>query len=173
MGRSSGRFADSLDDETIAYIQDQLQERLQLKNEKQYEAADEIRDELQARFGVTVDDRMQEWNIEVDQFTVVNNNRRPTDFNERQEQNLPPSYSLNEEYSDDDNADGDEADDDFNDSFAAVFDSESGITASTSTDGMDLETLTIPELKEQLRALGLPVSGKKSELIERLTQSSL
>ena len=171
MGRSSGRLAESLDDETIAYIQDQLQERLELKNEKQYEAADEIRDELQARFGVTIDDRMQEWNIEVDQFTVVNNDRRPADFKERQEQNMPPSYSLEEEYSVD--SDDDEAEEDFNDSFAAVFDSESDVTASTSSDGTDLETLTIPELKEQLRALGLPVSGKKSELIERLTQSLL
>ena len=171
MGRSSGRLAESLDDETIAYIQDQLQERLELKNEKQYEAADEIRDELQARFGVTIDDRMQEWNIEVDQFTVVNNDRRPADFKERQEQNMPPSYSLEEEYSVD--SDDDEAEEDFNDSFAAVFDSESDVTSSTSSDGTDLETLTIPELKEQLRTLGLPVSGKKSELIERLTQSLL
>jgi hypothetical protein len=30
--------------------------------------------------------------------------------------------------------------------------------------------LTVDELKEQLRALGLPVSGKKSELIERLKE---
>ena len=33
----------------------------------------------------------------------------------------------------------------------------------------DLNALTIPELKELLRARGLKVSGRKAELIERLT----
>jgi hypothetical protein len=36
----------------------------------------------------------------------------------------------------------------------------------------DLEKLTIPELKDRLRAAELPVGGKKSELIERLTATA-
>jgi hypothetical protein len=32
----------------------------------------------------------------------------------------------------------------------------------------DLKSLTVVDLKERLRAAGLPVSGKKGELIERL-----
>jgi hypothetical protein len=32
----------------------------------------------------------------------------------------------------------------------------------------DLNALTVPLLKEKLKAAGLPVSGKKAELIERL-----
>jgi hypothetical protein len=126
---------------------------------------------LNQRFGVTIDDRMQEWNVEVDQFTVVNNNRSTSGVSELQQEASPPSYSLEEDDSEDD-----DSDDDFNDSFEAVFDSESDITAPASTamtDETNLEALTIPELKERLRALGLPVSGKKAELIERLSQSSM
>ena len=40
--------------------------------------------------------------------------------------------------------------------------------ASTANDGMPLNTLTVPELKDLLRAQGLPVSGKKAELLDRL-----
>jgi hypothetical protein len=172
MGRSSTRFAAALDDETIAYIQDRIQERLEMKNDKQYDSADEIRDELNQRFGVTIDDRTQEWNIEVDQFTVVNNDRRLYDTLEEEKhmQTLPPSYSIE---TSDDNEDED-GDDDFNDSFEAVFESESNnfTDAPALSEEEDLTKLTIPELKEKLRALGLAVSGKKPELIERLLQSS-
>ena len=34
-----------------------------------------------------------------------------------------------------------------------------------------LSTMTVPELKERLREVGLPVSGKKSELITRLIEA--
>jgi hypothetical protein len=34
-----------------------------------------------------------------------------------------------------------------------------------------LSTMTVPELKEKLRVAGLPVSGKKSELIARLLEA--
>ena len=36
----------------------------------------------------------------------------------------------------------------------------------------EFETMTVPELKELLREKGLKVGGKKSELIERLSESS-
>ena len=39
-------------------------------------------------------------------------------------------------------------------------------------DMIPLETLTVPMLKEKLRAAGLPVSGRKMELIDRLVNSA-
>ena len=36
----------------------------------------------------------------------------------------------------------------------------------------DLSSLTVPQLKEKLKSNGLPVSGKKSELISRLNANS-
>ena len=34
---------------------------------------------------------------------------------------------------------------------------------------IDYESMTVPQLKELLKEAGKPVSGKKSDLIERLT----
>ena len=34
---------------------------------------------------------------------------------------------------------------------------------------VDYQSMTVPQLKEMLKAAGKPVSGKKSDLIERLT----
>jgi hypothetical protein len=36
---------------------------------------------------------------------------------------------------------------------------------------VDYESLTVPELKELLKAQGMPVSGKKAELVERLSSA--
>ena len=36
---------------------------------------------------------------------------------------------------------------------------------------IDYESLTVPELKELLKAQGLPVSGRKADLIERLSSA--
>ena len=36
----------------------------------------------------------------------------------------------------------------------------------------DFESMTVAQLKEQLKAAGLPVSGKKADLIQRLTEGS-
>ena len=38
-----------------------------------------------------------------------------------------------------------------------------------SDDGEDLSKLSVAELKERCKAAGLPVSGKKADLIARLT----
>lgn len=42
--------------------------------------------------------------------------------------------------------------------------------ADNDEDEADLGALTVVELKERLRSKGLPVSGRKAELIERLQQ---
>ena len=44
--------------------------------------------------------------------------------------------------------------------------------ASAPYDRLPLNTLTVPELKDMLRAQGRPVSGKKADLIDRLGVSS-
>ena len=48
-------------------------------------------------------------------------------------------------------------------------DVDSNVEMETESDEADLTSLTIPELKIRLKEAGLPVSGRKSELIERLT----
>ena len=39
-----------------------------------------------------------------------------------------------------------------------------------SSEGVDYESMTVAQLKELLKEAGKPVSGKKAELIERLTE---
>jgi len=43
--------------------------------------------------------------------------------------------------------------------------------AQASLDGVDLEALTVPKLKDLLVARGLKVAGRKAELIERLKEA--
>jgi hypothetical protein len=44
------------------------------------------------------------------------------------------------------------------------------ISTSSPVDGLEFESLTVNELKIQLREVGLPVSGKKVELVARLSE---
>ncbi len=44
-------------------------------------------------------------------------------------------------------------------------------TSDLSDEHVSLSTMTIPKLKERLREVGLPVSGKKSKLITRLIEA--
>jgi len=45
-------------------------------------------------------------------------------------------------------------------------------TTTTTTTRQDLEKLKVPELKQKLRTLGLKVGGRKSELIDRLLETT-
>ena len=49
-----------------------------------------------------------------------------------------------------------------------ISDEKEGI-GSESSDDIDYSSMTVPQLKELLKAAGKPVSGKKSDLIDRLT----
>jgi hypothetical protein len=51
----------------------------------------------------------------------------------------------------------------------AFFEDETEAPAETAPATADYNTLTVSELKEELRQRGLRVSGKKSELVERLS----
>lgn len=137
----SNHLSDKLDDEAMYYIQDRIKERSELKKNRNYNAADEIRDELRSKYAVSIDDRTREWVVDVDQYTVVERSRAPR------------GYAYVE--------DGDDAgiEDKFGNS--DVF-----------QEGSNLAELTIPALKEKLKAAGLPVSGRKAELIERLTNDA-
>jgi SAP domain len=154
MRRSDNLLAESFDVETIEYINERLKVRWELKSEKNFDAADDIRDELREQYGVTIDDRLMEWFVEVDQYTVVDRG-----FPDRQSSmQQPPSYSFEDIEDEVDDADETET-------------PKNGVDFST-TEIVDLENLTVPELKERLRDLGLPVGGRKAELIERLAESS-
>lgn len=127
------------DEETQEKIGMEFRLRIIAKQNKDFDAADAIRDELYEKYGVVITDRLKEYIIERKESFVDDND----DWND----DLPEENSVVEELAD------------------TVLEGEEEINPLTAE---DLEALTIPTLKDKLRDAGLPVSGKKAELIERL-----
>jgi len=129
----------NLSAEDVAFVDEQLVQRYAAKRDRYYEEADAIRENLRERFAIEIDDRTKEWRVEgVAQYT----NAEPT-----------PNETVSDEI--------DEEEEDAEEEEAAA--PESAVLSEE-----DLEKLTVPVLKEKLKSAGLPVSGKKAELIERL-----
>jgi SAP domain len=159
MTRSNIRLADSLDSESVGYIQKRLKERSAFKAERQFDAADDIREELRSKFGVSIDDRTREWSVEVDQFTVVNGSasNRP-DWRVEQVEGADDSSEENSDMG-------------FFETILDVVDNNGAKDDELlggDDDATSLGSLTVPELKVKLKLAGLPVSGRKAELIDRL-----
>jgi hypothetical protein len=151
----------NLSAEDISYIESKLKERFGFKLDRYYDEADSIRNELQERFGVVVDDRTKEWRVEDMslnemryEITTQDVIKEPDDFLQT-EQNGDLAV---DDYSSNDNQDGEES----------IGDNEHEILKDSEDDMATLSKLTVPQLKEKLKESGLPVSGKKAELIERL-----
>ena len=137
-----------LTEEELAAVDNLLKERLQLKNDRMYDAADEIRDELLDVYSVMVNDRTRSFR------TLDDDNYSHGDSTETSK-----PETRDPVVSDDEDVVVVAADD---------VDASAGAEEADSIDPDALSTLTVPELKEKLRALGKPVSGKKAELIERI-----
>ena len=196
------RERSNLDDDSVNYIKGRLKERSEYKKNLDYEAADEIRDELRDNYGVSIDDRTREWTVKVNEYSVVGEPSRvqrfrtplsddisvdaddddleydvddsdddDDDFDEFEEDDeLPDGISLDDDddfEEDDDNFDEDDDDE----GTPEAEDSHEQSKADIGNSDDDLASLTVAELKDRLREAGLPVSGKKVELIERLMLS--
>lgn len=128
-----------LSDQDVAYVEEKLVERHGAKRDRYYEVADAIRDDLRESYGIAIDDRTKEWRVE---FDVAGNTQSEEIADQEESANVS----------------------DVEDS--VVEEEEEAVTDSASEE--DLAKLTVPALKEKLKAAGLPVSGKKAELIDRL-----
>ena len=163
--------------EQIEQIVALLQERYGCKAVKDYERADEIRDELLEQYNVAVDDRTKEWrclddpdNGGIRRFRQEAEESQSSDFKRTQ-----IDRDLDDEMDSLFGATSDHG------SAGVVMDAapasgsnemseEENVTVSS---GADFSTMTVPELKAKLREAGLPVSGNKAELIERLLARSI
>ncbi|KAL7467700.1 hypothetical protein ACHAXS_009251 [Conticribra weissflogii] len=149
-----------------------LGERILARKSRDFGLADEIRDELLEEFLVEVDDRTKEWRILQPEGGRWADDEQDGDINlmTKEEWDDNDDDDDNDDYNDDDDDDGD---DDM--SFDENEDEDEDEDDEEHSDGIektDLSSLTVPELKEKLREAGLPVSGKKAELIERLELNS-
>lgn len=134
----------------VAEIEKMLEERNAARLVRNYKEADSIRDELREMFNVLINDRESEWWVE---------QPRGRSAKGRSERNEFTSDTEDEEEDEDDSVFGESTKSDDSEQLAVA-------------EADDLDQLTVVALKEKLRELGLPVSGKKSELIARLTSSS-
>ena len=128
------------DEEVQKIIGKELGLRIVAKQNKDFDAADAIRNDLNEKYGVVINDRRKEYAIEPNENHVDNSADSEGWFNNEIEE-----VSKNKIVSAE--TENIESNDDYEES---------------------LQSLTIPILKEKLRSAGLPVSGKKAELIERL-----
>jgi hypothetical protein len=164
----------------IAAIGKRLGDRILARKRRDFDMADDIRDELRNDYVVEIDDGNKEW-------MIVSPRGAMWDTNDDNENGGGMNVVSKEEWDAEDDANDDDDDDDkymeqdnidvafddfmINDSAKEV-DNEIILAVGTDDVASTLSTLTVPELKDRLKEAGLPVCGKKSELIARLIDTA-
>ncbi|GKY91845.1 hypothetical protein MPSEU_000156100 [Mayamaea pseudoterrestris] len=144
-----------LNEEEVVAVENLLLERLDKKMDRDYDAADAIRDELRDLYNVEVNDRTRSWRT-MEDFTSGSRSARPS----------PRQAQIVDDDDDDEFDDVDEDDEEHVITEASTFSTSNESEMSRE----ELTALTIPELKEKLRVAGKPVSGKKAELVDRILE---
>lgn len=194
------RGGGDLSEEAVAEINELLMERYKHKKTRDFEQADAIRDDLEERYSVRIDDRSSEWRIETDEYFAASTGNLSEETIELVAKKLSERFQCKRD------RDYDSADairEDLRAIYGVVIDDRTkewmvetieepqysfGLEdKNETTEDVDrdpgavlggaeeeevtedeLFKLTIPLLKEKLRDAGLPVSGKKAELVARL-----
>ena len=143
------------DEETLETIGNEFRLRIIAKQNKDFDAADAIRDELYEKYGVLVLDRLKEFTIE---------RRGDNSFSSEED-----ATGTDTDWEVDASVVDDSVVEDIPEDTAVEEEEEEEVVGEFKVvSEEDLQALTIPLLKDKLREAGLPVSGKKAELIERL-----
>ncbi len=164
----------TMDEESKMLIAQKLAERSSYRKKRDYAMADKILDEVMTQYSVVVDDRTKEWKVvlgddfEDDRFVkgallsqrsafvrsgkkVFEGDNKTNDSLYGRDDNSSTASTKNEE---------------------EVYAEEEVVSSANHHETPDFESMTVVELKQQLREAGLPVSGKKAELILRLSSAS-
>jgi hypothetical protein len=165
-----------MDEESKAFIQKRLTDRVVARTSKDYAMADMIRDELKDDYSVMIDDRTKEWKVVTSEEGAFASEAQAS---QRSAFVREKAISVFEEaletfFGDSPDEENEEGRTDSSTTAIASVEDES-LLPPKEKDALDdsshLSTLTIVVLKEKLRKAGLPVSGKnKAELIERLAK---
>jgi len=108
-------FTGDLSAETVAEITERLRERFRMKRDRDYDAADAIRDELGETHGVVVDDRTKEWKVEAS-ASFFDDDDDETEVEKEEEDDFDDETEVEEEEDDfDDETEVEEEEDDFDD----------------------------------------------------------
>ena len=168
-----------LPDDVVEKIQNQLADRSIAKQRRDFATADEIRDSLNEEYSIIIDDRNRAWSSEDSEDEDNDDYLMKLGYVEADDEGIALSNSEEEEEEseeddeivseEDDFEDMEEEDDDDEIDEEIVSEAEENISSISIE---SLNSLTVPQLKEKLRDVGLPVSGRKAELIERLAANS-
>jgi cysteinyl-tRNA synthetase len=139
----------------LDHINLELRKRFECKISRDYEGADAIRESLAENFGVTIDDRNKEWKVERALLGVSNYASEASD-----DLDIQLDKALDDVFNDDDTT------------LMIGEEDEKEDAPSSNLTEEDLSSLTVPLLKEKLKSMGLPVSGTKAVLIQRILDSN-
>ena len=148
-------------EEIQAKIGELLGQRVLARKARDFNAADDIRDELRDDYVVEIDDRSKDYVI------VAPEGAEWSDDDDNDEEGGDINIVSKQEWDEEDDDDDEDDEDDEVDDDDEVEDASSSVLDETV-----LSSMTVPELKEKLRESSLPVSGRKSELIERLINNA-
>lgn len=155
----------TMDEESKMLIAQMLAERSSYRKKRDYATADKILDEVMTQYSVVVDDRTKEWKVvlgddfEDDRFVKGALLSQRSAFVRSGKKTIEDDNKTNASLS----GRGDNI---------TSTEIEEEVASSAIQKTLDFESMTVVELKQQLREAGLPVSGKKAELILRLSSAS-
>ncbi|KAL7499179.1 hypothetical protein ACHAWT_007047 [Skeletonema menzelii] len=152
----------TMSEETKTLIAQQLAERTSYRKKRDYTMADKILDELMAHYSIVVDDRTKEWKV------ILGDDFEDDDFVKGALSSQRSAYVRSGKKTIKEDSNSRNVTIGRNDS---IKDAEE-VMPSTSKETLDFDSMTVVELKAQLRQAGLPVSGKKAEIILRLKNAS-
>merc|ERR1711862_954346 len=165
-----GDTKDELNEEFQILISNKLKQRSIAKSKRDFNTADNIRDELNKEYNIVID-RNKEWSIDFDNLQEDDDK----DIDDEDDDEIDPNLTANldedeEKYNNilDDDLDNVSLEEEDYDEEEQTNDDEEEQTDDNKKEIELLNSLTVPKLKEKLKEVGLPVSGRKSELIERL-----
>jgi len=156
----------NLSKEDTTFVEAQIVERFACKRNRDYDTADEIRDQLRTKFGVNIDDRTKEWTVVPSEMTFV----KDDNYYEEKEESESATENVDDEKEEDNELVMGNDEDDKNQEDEDIIGSVEVEEAVEEEEEVEEELLklTVVALKEKLRVAGLPVSGKKAELVARL-----
>eukprot|EP00986_Skeletonema_menzelii_P007270 scaffold2848_cov150-Skeletonema_menzelii.AAC.22 len=152
----------TMSEESKTLIAQRLAERTSYRKKRDYTMADKILDELMAHYSIVVDDRTKEWKV------ILGDGFEDDDFVKGALSSQRSAYVRSEKKTIKEDSTSRNVTIGRNDS---IKDAEE-VMPSTSKESLDFDSMTVVELKAQLRQAGLPVSGKKAEIILRLKNAS-
>jgi hypothetical protein len=160
--------------DSLRQIEQLVRERSDAKKQKNFRRADEILEDLKIHFNVRVDDNKKAWYFiqKTKEERAAMYNKDKAGGKKKMDRNSKNKKSEADKVSDwsvfkVDTAMPEGVSPSMPEGIAIDCnnDQESAFERQSRS---DMEALTIPQLKDKLREAGLPVSGRKAELVDRL-----